>query len=45
MNCIKVIASHKVFETYYFNEFEFMYDNVKVSLSVCENKLAIILFG
>ena len=45
MNSVKVITSHKAFETYCFKTFEFQYDNVKINISLNEKKLVIALFG
>lgn len=39
MNTIKIIAWHKVFETYFFESFEFSYENVRCKLEVEEKKL------
>lgn len=45
MNSVKVITSHKTFETYCLETFEFQYDNVKINISLNEKKLVIALFG
>lgn len=45
MNIIKIIAWHKVFETYFFETFEFSYKNIKCKLEVEEKKLIMTFVG
>lgn len=45
MNAIKIIAQHKVFGTYFFEAFEFLYENVRCELKVEEKKLIMTFVG
>ncbi len=45
MNTLQVFATHKVFNTYYFEPFEFVYQSVIIKLEIKDKKIVITLNG